>query len=204
MMIALNLNTLTLTGTHNNTHTLLHAHTHTKYMFRFQCGCVVIGDYFSPQYTSNCLLNDMIRLWSDGAPDQISPGLCFLLQLTAALNPTLTPISPTFIRESLGTAVLQQLIILLLIGLMRQDKYGQRSNASPSNQYAHSKSKERKGGREGRFFFLFHFDASVTPNNDQSNLSSIKGLLQSVSVYLIFSYIRPIQRHALKCGCWSV
>lgn len=81
--------------------TLIPCCTHsTKCVPLWELGYVVIGDNFSPQYTSNCSLNDTIRLWSDSAPDWISTGLWFLLQLTKALNPTLTPISPTFIRES--------------------------------------------------------------------------------------------------------
>lgn len=68
MMIALNSNSLSLTDTRNNTHTLLHTHS-TKCVPLLVWGYVVIGDYFGPQYTSNCSLSDMIRLWSDSAPD---------------------------------------------------------------------------------------------------------------------------------------
>lgn len=58
--------TLSLADTSNNPHTLLHTHS-TKWVSHLLWGYVVIGGYF--KYTSNCSLNDMIRLWSDSAPD---------------------------------------------------------------------------------------------------------------------------------------
>ncbi len=65
MMIALNSDILT----HLQTHIMILIYMHKMYVPLLVWGHVVIGDYFSPQYTSNCSLNDMIRLRSDGAPD---------------------------------------------------------------------------------------------------------------------------------------
>lgn len=69
MMIALNSNTLSHSETHITTVVHICTHTYKMYVPLVVWGYVVMGDYFSPQYTSNCSLNDAIRLWSDGAPD---------------------------------------------------------------------------------------------------------------------------------------